>query len=66
MELVQSKKLIINLIKVKVHNENFFNERVDRLVKEVLKLHPIEISSYKTGPILLSAIWKNAIIDISV
>ena len=53
IELFQSKKLTVNLIKVKAHNGNFFNERADSLAKEALKLHPIEISSYKTSLILL-------------
>ena len=52
MELVQSKKLTVNLIKVKAHNRDFFNEKADSLAKEALKLHPIEISFHETGSIL--------------
>ena len=52
IELVQNKKLTVNLIKVKVHNGDFFNERADSLAKEALKLQPIEISSHETGSIL--------------
>ena len=66
MDLVQSKKFTVNLIKVKAHNGDFFNKRVDSIAKEALKLHPIEISSYETGPILSSPIWKNTIINISI
>ena len=66
MELVQNKKLTVNLIKVKAYNRDFFNERVDSLAKEALKLQPIEISFHETGSILLPPIWKNTIIDIPI
>ena len=66
MELVQSKRLIVDLVKVKAHNGDFFNKRADSLAKEAFKLQPIEISSHKTGSILLPPTWKNAIIDIPI
>ena len=57
---------MINLIKVKAYNRDFFNKRADRLEKEALKLYPIEISFHETGSILLPPIWKNTIINIPV
>ena len=51
METVQSKKLKVELIKVKAHNGDFFNEKADLLAKEALNLPPIEISCQETGPI---------------
>ena len=52
MELVQSKRLTVNLVKVKVYNGDFFNKRANSLAKEALKLQPIEISFHETGSIL--------------
>jgi ribonuclease HI len=66
METIQSKKLIVELIKVKAHEGNFFNEVADKLAKEALS-HPIaEFNYQETGPILSPPTWNHTPIDIPI
>ena len=66
IEMVQSKDLTVELIKVKAHNGDFFNDKADMLVKEALNLPPIEINQQETGPIISPPAWNNIPIDISI
>ena len=64
--MIQGKNLIVELIKVKAHNGNFFNDKADILAKEALHLPPIEINHQETGPIIAPLTWNNISIDISI
>src|SRR5271170_4008116 len=66
METIQSKKLTVELIKVKAHDGDFFNKRADTLAKEILSLPAIEINCQETGPILAPSTWNGIPIDIPI
>ena len=66
METIQSKKLRVELIKVKAHDGDFFNEQADTLAKEALNLPAIEINCQETGPILAPPSWNNTPIEIPI
>src|SRR5271170_1733229 len=66
METIQSKKLTVELIKVKAHDGDFFNKRADILAKEALSLPAIEINCQETGPILAPPTWNGIPIDIPI
>ena len=66
MEIIQSKKLKVELIKVKAHNSDFFNEQADTLAKEALNFPAIEINCQETGPILALSSWNNTPIRIPI
>ena len=64
-ETIQSKGLIVKLKKVKAHNGDFFNERVDSLAKEALKLEALEIMDCESGPINAIPSWNDITVDTS-
>ena len=66
METIQSKKLTVELIKVKAHDGDFFNKRADTLAKEALSLPAIETNCQETGPILALPTWNGIPIDIPI
>ena len=66
IEASQSKKLRVELIKVKAHSGDIFNEWADKLAKEALNFPIIKFSSQETGPITSIPIWNGIHIDISI
>jgi hypothetical protein len=56
----------VELIKVKAHNGDFFNDKADMLAKETLSLPSVKINHQETGSIISPPIWNNIPIDISI
>jgi len=65
-EIQQSKDLLINLNKVKVHSGNYFNESADTLAKEALNCPILEFTLRESGPINILPLWEKTIIDIPI
>jgi ribonuclease HI len=65
LEMVQSKVLTIDLVKIKAHSGNLSNEYADQLAKEAFDIPSVEIDHQETGPILSPPSWNNIPIDIS-